>query len=137
MTRLVTEVRAAFADDEQITIETLAALPYFNACLQEGLRMYPPVPSALPRRAPEGGAYVSGHWIPAGTVVAVTHFAAYHSKDNWYMPDSYIPERWLGNDERFANDDHSSFEPFSFGPRNCLGKMMDIDDATHLLISLR
>ncbi|KAF1348965.1 cytochrome P450 [Delphinella strobiligena] len=133
MIRLVMEVRAAFADDEQITIETLAALPYLNACLQEGLRMYPPVPSALPRRVPEGGAYVAGHWITEGTVVAITHFAAYHSKDNWYMPDSYTPERWLGGDERFANDDHSSFEPFSFGPRNCLGKNLAWHEARVLL----
>lgn len=36
-------------------------------------------------------------------------------------PLSFIPERWTG-DERFANDERSALQPFSVGPRDCLGK---------------
>lgn len=34
----------------------------------------------------------------------------------------FIPERFLGEDPRYANDCLSLMEPFSVGPRNCIGK---------------
>lgn len=52
----------------------------------------------------------------------VSQYAAYHSPQNFVEPDSFIPERWLGNDPRFENDKKSVLMPFSNGPRNCLGK---------------
>ncbi|EAT92397.2 hypothetical protein SNOG_00902 [Parastagonospora nodorum SN15] len=36
-------------------------------------------------------------------------------------PQKFIPERWL-DDERFVNDQKTAFHPFSYGPRDCLGK---------------
>lgn len=56
------------------------------------------------------------------TVVACHHYASYHSSSNFAWPDSFIPERWLGNDPRFTNDKKDVLQPFSLGPRNCLGK---------------
>ena len=36
-----------------------------------------------------------------------------------------MPERWLADaDVRFANDKRDAVNPFSFGPRNCLGKAL-------------
>jgi cytochrome P450 len=46
----------------------------------------------------------------------------YQDPKNFAEPKSFIPERWLGEDERFANDDKAALNPFSYGPRNCLGK---------------
>lgn len=34
----------------------------------------------------------------------------------------FLPERWLPDAERFKDDQKLVFQPFSFGPRNCLGK---------------
>jgi cytochrome P450 len=47
--------------------------------------------------------------------------ATYRSPLNFRDPDSFIPERFLG-DERFVNDNRSALNPFSLGPRNCIGK---------------
>ena len=41
--------------------------------------------------------------------------------DNWVQPFEYRPERWLG-DETFADDNKDAYRPFSFGPRDCVGK---------------
>src|SRR4051812_25859628 len=41
-------------------------LAYMLACLNEGLRIYPPIPGYLPRRVPSGGAMISGSWVPEG-----------------------------------------------------------------------
>lgn len=43
------------------------------------------------------------------------------STKHFYLPDEFIPERWL-DDPRFANDDKEAMQPFAVGPRNCLGK---------------
>jgi cytochrome P450 len=58
--------------------------------------------------------------------VSVPHFAAYRSSYNFTDSDSFIPERWLatgsqGFDPRFADDKRKVLQPFSTGPRNCLG----------------
>lgn len=40
-------------------------LPYMLACLDEAMRMYPPIANGLPRVCPEAGAEVLGEYIPA------------------------------------------------------------------------
>jgi cytochrome P450 len=72
MERLQKEVRDAFDDPEEMTMAALGQLPYLGACIEEGLRLYPPVPGALPRVAPKQGAMVRGQWFPGGVSV---HYA--------------------------------------------------------------
>jgi cytochrome P450 len=45
----------------------------------------------------------------------------FHSPSNFTVPEKFHPERWLG-DPLFSNDDKPAFQPFSSGPRNCIGK---------------
>jgi cytochrome P450 len=45
----------------------------------------------------------------------------YSSPTAFKDPQSFIPERWTG-DVRYVNDHHSALQPFSVGPRDCLGK---------------
>ncbi|KAF2735421.1 cytochrome P450 monooxygenase-like protein [Polyplosphaeria fusca] len=119
--KLVHDVRSRFNSNDQITIEEVNKMDFMIACLQEGLRYYPPVPTGFPRVVPKGGDNISGHWVPEGTAVYVSQHAANHSARNYKDPDAYIPERWLG-DERYKDDNRAVTQPFSFGPRNCLGK---------------
>ncbi|TVY50201.1 Cytochrome P450 monooxygenase aclL [Lachnellula cervina] len=62
--RLKDEVRGSFKAEEEITMRATAALPYLFACLEEGLRMYPPAAVNPPRISP--GATVNGEYIPKG-----------------------------------------------------------------------
>ncbi|KAF2813988.1 cytochrome P450 [Mytilinidion resinicola] len=121
LAKLTTEIRTTFATEEDITIETLARLKYLHGCLEEGLRMYPPVPVGFPRKVPAEGATVCGDFIPGGTSICMSQWAAYESELNFAAPKAFIPERWL-DDERFAGDEKFVLQPFSYGPRNCLGK---------------
>ena len=63
---LLEEVRSRFASYDEINAASTAQLQYLNAVALEGMRIYPPVPIALPRVVPEGGDTVAGHFIPAG-----------------------------------------------------------------------
>lgn len=123
--RLVDEVRTAFSSLDEIHMDSLTHLPYLFACLEEGLRMYPPVPNSQTRGVPAGGRMVIDDYVPEGTVVGVSHWAAYNSSANWYKADEFLPERWLAENQDkgpFAKDRRDVFQPFSFGPRNCVGK---------------
>jgi len=63
--KVLEEVRGTFQSEEEITLTSVNSLPYMLACLNEALRMYPPVASGLPRVVPDGGATVAGAFIPA------------------------------------------------------------------------
>ena len=47
--------------------------------------------------------------------------AAYHSTQNFRDPSQFVPERFLG-DEKYKDDQIAVLQPFSYGPRNCIGK---------------
>jgi len=121
LARLKDEIRSSFDSLEDLHLEPLARQKYLMAVLQEGLRMYPPVPSALPRKVPAGGATVCGEWLPEGTTIGVHHLSTYRNEEFFRKPYEFHPERWLGDPE-FKDDKLDAMEPFSVGPRNCVGK---------------
>jgi cytochrome P450 len=61
---LLAEIRGAFKSYADITYENLAGLQYLNACLEESLRLFPPLDTGLARLSP--GATVDGVWVPKG-----------------------------------------------------------------------
>lgn len=67
--RLKKEVRDAFSSFDDISMVKLAQLPFLNACLEEILRIFPPVPLGLGRTTPAEGAKVCGRWIPGGVSI--------------------------------------------------------------------
>ncbi|KAF2404512.1 cytochrome P450 [Trichodelitschia bisporula] len=120
LAKLVAELRSTFKSDKEITSEAVKQLPYFQACIEEGLRIHPPVPAGLLRTVPSGGAFIDGNWVVEGTSVAVTGWAASHNPASFRDPDAFIPERWL--DEAYASDNKKGMQPFSLGPRGCIGR---------------
>lgn len=114
MEKLKTEVRSAFQSVADITITAVNQLPYLLACLNEGLRRYPPAVSNLPRDVHEGGEMIAGRFVPEHvrvapvspeivilisaeiqTIVEIQHYAMNHSSAHWNEPFAYRPERWL------------------------------------------
>src|SRR4051795_12215193 len=69
MAKLKIEVRNAFSSADKITIASASRLPYMLACLNEALRMYPPVTGGIVREVAPGGTTIAGHVIPGGTMV--------------------------------------------------------------------
>lgn len=118
--KLTHEVRSSFANDEEITLLSVRKLDYMLACINESLRRYPPVAAGLPREVPKGGAMVAGHFVPEGTAVAVWHWAINHDPNHFKKPMEFHPERWTG-DHAFKGDKLDAVQPFSYGPRNCIG----------------
>jgi cytochrome P450 len=64
--KLKHEIRSTFQSQEEINMTSVNKLTYMLACLDEALRMYPPIANGLPRVTPKGGAKVMGQYIPEG-----------------------------------------------------------------------
>jgi cytochrome P450 len=123
MKRLTKEIRGAFQTSSDITMKKLRELEYLDACIKEAHRIYPPVPIPMPRVVPKPGAEISGRWVPAGTRVYSSPFSTQRSAANFHDPHAFHPERWLSDANAcFSNDNKAAFQPFSLGPRSCLGQ---------------
>ena len=94
MQKVKDEIRGKFKTYEDISLSGVSEAPYMIAFLTEALRFFPPIPVGFPRRVGKGGECVSGYFLPEGTAVSVSHFAAYHSERNFKNPEAVIPERW-------------------------------------------
>ncbi|KAI9754984.1 MAG: hypothetical protein M4579_004458 [Chaenotheca gracillima] len=135
--KLVNEIRGRFQSEDEMNTAEISKMSYVQASVEEGLRMYPPVPTGLPRVVPKGGDYVSGRWVPGNTSVSVTQLAAYRSELNFRDPYSFVPERWLEKkDPAFELDRRDVLQPFSVGGRNCIGKHLAYAEMRLILVKL-
>ena len=133
--KLQDEVRAAFNSVDEIKTSTkLSQLTYLKACIDEGLRMSPPVPGILHRRVLPGGMEIDGKHVPAGTIVGSSAYAVHHSETHFPRSFEYVPERWIPGStglgfpvtQSTVEFQKQAFIPFSTGPRNCVGKNMAV-----------
>ncbi|KAH7027229.1 cytochrome P450 3A17 [Microdochium trichocladiopsis] len=129
MRRLQEEVRGAFASEAEVDIKSSARLPYLSACLEETMRLYPPAVVTPPRVSP--GAEIEGRFVPKGTRIFVPQYVTFRNENHFTDPDSFRPERWLPathplHDPKYAGDNRAVFKPFSFGPRDCIGKNLAV-----------
>ena len=123
LARLTQEVRRGFANDKEMTLEKLSQMPYLSACIEEALRVYPPIAGAVERVVPRGGASILGQHVPQGTLVTLCHYAVYHVSRNFSFADDFMPERWLPEaDAEFMGDRKNSLKPFSLGNQGCIGQ---------------
>ena len=54
---------------------------------------------------------------------SIHHYTTYRWPENFRNPEKFAPERWMG-DPAYAGDQRKALQPFSYGPRNCLGQNM-------------
>ncbi|KAM0545314.1 hypothetical protein ACHAPJ_011386 [Fusarium lateritium] len=108
-------------------------LPYLRACLDESLRVLPPVSFGLNRKTGPGGITIDGQWFPEGTTVGVPAYTAHRNPQLFPEPESYLPERWL---EEMHPDAKTAFIPFSAGARGCIGRNITYIEQMVLIASL-
>ena len=101
--------------------------------IKESLRIYPGIPSPLPRVLPTAGSTLDGKLIPGGvsqalfsvakltipqTIVGISSVFVHMDEDIFPDPDEFCPERWLERDGKALD---KWMLAFSRGPRSCVG----------------
>ncbi|KXH36485.1 cytochrome P450 [Colletotrichum simmondsii] len=116
-------------------------LPYLQAVIREGIRMYPPSTGLNYKQVAKGGTQLHGQFLPEGTQMGVNIQQLMRSKDTFGCDaDVFRPERWL---EAAAEDDDCFRDmcgvvdlAFGHGRFQCLGKTIAAMELNKIFIEL-
>lgn len=136
-TSLVAEIRNVAASlSTPISWNETQTLPYLQAVVREGLRMWPPVGGLGFKQVPPEGDTINGYFVPGGTQIGQGFYAVGRSKLVWGEDaDVFRPERWLvaeGDELKRMVDALDTH--FGHGKYSCLGKpiaLMEIHKAVY------
>jgi cytochrome P450 len=96
----------------------LAKLGFLRQVIDETMRLYPPLPIMMMRRAVAADT-VCGHAIPPGAVVAILPWVVHRHRRLWADPDHFDPDRFAP--QAAAERSRYAYLPFAVGPHVCVG----------------
>lgn len=129
------EVADALSEETIAPYAKVKNLPYLKACLDESLRLSPPVSRGVERRTPPGGMEISGESIPGDVAVSVPTYVVHRDPTIFSDPDEFRPERWLEDGEE-AKQMRDAFIPFSTGARGCIGRNISMIEQQIVIATL-
>ncbi|EKG12149.1 Cytochrome P450 [Macrophomina phaseolina MS6] len=135
---LASEIREAFTAVEEIRPgPELTSCSYLRACIDEALRLAPPVAAPLWREM-KSESQVGGVVLPKGTDVATCLYSVHRNPAYFFNPDAFDPDRWMtgshgGNKLELSK---KAFAPFSLGSRGCIGKNLAYMELSTLLAQI-
>ena len=121
--KLLTELSSSNLSSP-ITDAEARKLPYLQAVIKEGLRIFPPATGFMSKIVPTGGDTLHGLFVPEGTSIGWSPFGVMRNRDVWGK-DAMVfrPERWLeGNPDQIAKRELDVEMCFGYGKYQCLGK---------------
>lgn len=107
--------------------------PLLEACIREGLRLYPPGP-LIPRRTAVDTT-LGPYSLPAGTHVMVAPWLIHRDPTQWPNPLQFEPSRFLGAEA--GHERHRlAWCPFGAGQRLCIGRELAMMELRYSLSTL-
>lgn len=130
---------AALAPSSPITDTEARKMPYLQAIIKEGLRMWPPGSGLSSKEVPEGGDIINGVFVPGGTQIGYAAFALFRNKEIWDNDaDVFRPERWLIDDKERLREMDAVWEfVFGYGRWQCLGKNLAMMELSKVVVEVR
>ncbi|EXC33898.1 Cytochrome P450 76A2 [Morus notabilis] len=123
MNKAKTELTQVVGPNGKVEESDIEKLPYLQAVIKETLRLHPPIPFLVPRRAKNDTNFM-GYFIPKNTQVFVNAWAIGRDPDVWAdEPMCFKPERFMvgPNSSTDYKGQHFEFIPFGAGRRMCAG----------------
>lgn len=122
--QLRAELDAAIPEGQRAaSYAQVKSLPILKRYIDEGMRLHSTSAIGLPRIVVGQGIDFDGIKFPVGTVLSVPSYTIHHLEEIWGPDvDDFKPERWLNLTQR----QKMAFNPFSYGPRACVGQNVAI-----------
>ena len=133
--KLIKEIDEYWLKHDEPTYETFNELPYMTRCITETLRMWPALANGTYRELEEdeeinGLNEKEGKvMLKKGTYCQIINWTRHRNPELWEEPDVFNPEREFKDSEIWDHKGFGSYNvsserysPFTYGPRNCLGK---------------
>lgn len=113
-----------------------ARLPALRACIDEGLRMYPP--AWVITRSTAVRTVLGGREVPAGSLIIISPWLLHRDPDTWPRPDDFVPSRFGSRPgaRARAGTTRGEYLPFGAGQRLCIGRDMALLEASIVLAAL-
>ena len=147
--RLLREIYSAIAEGRisrpVIKDSEARQLPYLQATIKEGLRMYPPVTGLLAKQTPPDGAYIDDRFAPPGTWIAWNSWGMMRDQSIFGIDaEIFRPERWLPPSGPSAAKDTARLDRmtetiglvFGYGRFGCLGRGVAYMELNKAIIEL-
>ncbi|KAF6214471.1 hypothetical protein GE061_009214 [Apolygus lucorum] len=109
------EARKCYEKNGEFTYDSLKELQYIENCVNETLRLMPPVPMNF-RVCTKDYTFPNGTHIEKGQSILLPTIAIHYDPKIFPEPEKFIPDRFDGSIEK------GSYAPFGDGPRICIGK---------------
>lgn len=119
MSEAKSEISAILGPTEKFQENHIDHLPYLQAVIKETLRLHPPIPFLIPRRAVRDASFM-GYFVPKNTQLFVNVWAIGRDQECWEDALSFKPERFLGTNTNYRGQ-HFELIPFGVGRRMCAG----------------
>lgn len=119
LAKVKAELDSVIGEKRIIEESDISKLPYLQATIKESLRYHPVAPLLNPREAVED-TRVKGYLIPKNAKIITNFWAITRNPSIWKDPESFEPERFLGNNIDFQGQNFDLI-PFGSGRRICPG----------------
>lgn len=114
--------------------ENLPKLSFIKQCINEALRLYPPV--WLFSRKAINDDVILGYAVPAGTNIFLSPYFTHRNPDLWEKPNDFFPQHFKNDGAHIKHK--YAFIPFSAGSRRCIGEYFSyVEMQMHLAIMLK
>lgn len=107
----------------------IAALPFLNAVIHEGLRLRNNMPDAEPRLTPRShGSSSIGNLrgLPPGIRVGAYGWSLHRDETIFPNSDVWDPSRWMGPDDKNKTPNKYIYA-FGHGSRGCVGQQLAME----------
>lgn len=124
MAKLRAELDASLTPEDTVAPwSKVKKMPYLRACIDESMRLSPPVATDLLRTTPpDRPCTIAGEVVPPNTNVSISAYTAHRDPDIFPEPEAFIPERWLKTGDDRLRRMLEVYIPFSAGSRACIGR---------------
>ncbi|KAF2770515.1 putative P450 monooxygenase [Teratosphaeria nubilosa] len=152
LSRLLAEAESAIAAGKisrpVIRDSEARQLPYLQACIKEGLRIYPPVTGLMAKKVPDGGCMIEvdgvEKFVPEGTQIGWNSWGMMREEEVFGTDaEIFRPERWLLRDgsetemARITRMTETVTLCFGSGRFGCLGRGVAVMELNKAVIEVR